>query len=82
MSHWDSEAQVIVRWPTEEIPGYPDWERRDCGCCAGVEWGGEYPQECDRCFGNGSICVHLPTGTLAVWPGGPLLGRLEREEAA
>lgn len=74
MSHWDSAAGVIVRWPTESVEGYPNWESFDCGCCAGIEWGGDYPNECRRCAG-GRVCRHVPTGTLALWPGGPLAGR-------
>ena len=46
----------------------------DCGCCAGVEWGGDYPRECDRCGGAGRIWRY-PSGVLAWWYGGPLCGR-------
>lgn len=64
----------FVYWKPEPIPGYPTWEDRDCGCCGGISWGGEYPAECSRCKGRGSIAVHLPSGTVAEYPGGPLLG--------
>ena len=82
MSHWDSQKQVTVRWPDEPIEGYPGWTRIDCGCCAGLEWGGETPRECLRC-NQGTLARHDATGTLALYPGGPLVGRLsgaEREE--
>ena len=73
MSHWDGKR--IVRWQTGPVEGYPDWERIDCGCCAGLEWGGEEPRECRRCHEFGWLCRHKPIGTLALWPGGPLAGR-------
>jgi hypothetical protein len=44
-----------------------------CGCCAGLEWGGEYPRECRSCGGNGQV-YRYPSGRLALWPGGPLMG--------
>lgn len=74
MSHWDSARQLIVRWPDEKIPEYPGWTRIDCGCCAGIKWGGETPRDCTSCGGCGMICRHDATGTLAMYPGGPLLG--------
>lgn len=53
----------------------PGWEQVSCGCCAGVEWGGLEPRECRDCRGNGWYFRHTPTGVLAMYPGGPFLGR-------
>ena len=79
MAHWDSEKGVIVKWPTEEAgPEYPDWEIVDCGCCAGIMWGGDYPRECD--CNMGILYHHKPSGTYAIYPGGPFRGRDSKEE--
>lgn len=75
MSYWDSRAQKIVRFAAEPYPYYPAWDRIDCGCCNGLKWGGETPTECKDCGGNGWLARHRETGTLALWPGGPLRGR-------
>ena len=64
----------------EKIPGYPGWIQFACGCCAGIMWGGDHPQECNHCWGSGFIALHKKSGVLALYPGGPLLGRLSREE--
>lgn len=48
------------------------WVR--CGCCAGLEWGGEQPRECRDCDGNGQV-YRYPSGRLALYPGGPLKGQ-------
>lgn len=74
MSHWDSKAQKVVRWP-EEPASHPGWTVIDCGCCAGLQWGGETPEECRDCGGSGILCRHNSTGTLALYPGGPFAGR-------
>lgn len=81
MSHWDSTQQKIVRWPTEPVVGYPGWFGVDCGCCAGIEWGGETPETCDRCGGSGMIFVHAESLRTAEYPGGRLTGSLAREDA-
>lgn len=73
MSHWD--GKQIVRWPSEPAEHYPGWTRIDCGCCNGLEWGGEEPRECGRCGGNGILVRHAATGRLALYPGGPFAGR-------
>ena len=75
MSYWNAEKQEVVRIAPEAFPGYPTWQRIDCGCCAGIEWGGEYPVECTTCGGSGFIAKHIATGTLALWPGGSICGR-------
>jgi len=82
MARWDSKKQVIVFWPAKKWRN--GWWIIDCGCCGGLEWGGEYPRICDRCKGGGIIWWHEPTKTFALYPGGPLRGRgdlsrLERE---
>lgn len=59
------------------------WKDMDCGCCAGIEWGGEEPRECRDCNGSATLWVHLKTGTVAAYPGGPFIGsRLNAEEIA
>ena len=75
MAWWDSRQGKIVRFPPRPIEGYPGWKRVDCGCCAGLEWGGEHPRECEDCGGNGTLCWHEKSGVLADYPGGPLRGR-------
>lgn len=72
----------IVEYPDKAIDEHPGWVWRDCGCCAGTQWGGEEPRECDNCVGQGQYAVHLKSGTMAEYPGGPLLGRLPRSERA
>jgi DnaJ-class molecular chaperone len=54
------------------------WKRIPCGCCNGVRWGGEYPEECQSCGGSGVIWEHKKSGALALWPGGPFCGQAER----
>ena len=58
------------------------WAEVDCGCCAGLEWGGESPRECRDCGGRGFLCVHKHTGRIADYPGGPFRGRLSEKEKA
>lgn len=61
--------------PTKEPwPDHPGWEERNCGCCAGIQWGGEEPIECRHCHGTGRYALHIKSGTAALYPGGPLLG--------
>lgn len=69
----------IVRWADRPIEGSPGWVARDCGCCNGIEWGGCEPIECYECLGSGWIAVHLVSGTVAEYPGGPLRGSLPKE---
>lgn len=74
MSHWDSQNLRIVRWPT--IPyGKRGWLKVDCGCCNGTEWGGEEPRECQDCGGMGVLALHKKSRALALYPGGPFVGR-------
>lgn len=49
------------------------WKIKSCGCCCGLEWGGEYPRECRNCNGTGQYWVS-PKGKHVLYPGGPFLG--------
>ncbi len=51
------------------------WEHISCGCCNGLQWGGFYPRECHYCDGAGMLWRHRKSGALAMYPGGPFLGR-------
>jgi len=77
MAHWNSEKGVIVTWPSQAVDGRPGWVREDCGCCNGISWGGFTPQTCPRCRGNGVIYRHLQSGVLALYVGGPMVGRVK-----
>jgi hypothetical protein len=79
MSFWDSTTQKIIAFPTKPY-GKRGWFRVDCGCCNGLEWGGEEPRECNNCAGTGEYAWHKKSGVLATYPGGPLLGRLPKGE--
>jgi ribosomal protein S27AE len=77
MAHWD--GKTIVYFPNEPYPDHPNWVRIDCGCCAGIEWGGESPRECRDCGGSGMMALHKQTGRIADYPGGPFRGRRAKE---
>lgn len=49
------------------------WREESCGCCAGLEWGGEEPRECKSCNGSGGYW-RTPKGHYVQWPGGPFCG--------
>ena len=72
MSHWDGEK--IIRYKPHPVKDYPGWEVVDCGCCHGIEWGGEDPRECNRCEGSGWIHHHIKSNIFALYPGGPFTG--------
>ena len=74
MSYWDSEKGVTVHFPLGRMEGSPGWFWLDCGCCGGIEWGGDSPVECRRCMGAGTLGLHLPSKRLALYPGGPFCG--------
>lgn len=59
----------------DELNIWPGWIIINCGCCSGIQWGGEYPRECTHCDGTGSTWKHKKSGVLACYPGGPFLGR-------
>ena len=71
MAYWDSVEQKTVRFPPRPYPGYPGWAITDCGCCNGIAWGGESPEECSECNGSGTITTHVESGVQAMYPGGP-----------
>jgi len=79
MAYWDSEKQIIVHYKDCKSENYPKWDEIDCGCCNGLEWGGEEPRECNSCNGTGRIFRHRKTGVLAVYPGGPFRGKDNRK---
>jgi hypothetical protein len=68
MAYWD--GKKIAYWKTKPCKYYPAWDEIDCGCCAGIEWGGEEPRECKRCGGSGGIYRHRRSGVTAGYPGG------------
>ena len=72
MSGWN--GTDVVRYPPRTADGYPGWVFGDCGCCNGIQWGGEEPRECDLCWATGWRCIHIPSRSIAVYPGGPFLG--------
>jgi len=75
VAYWDSEERRIVYYSPESSVLWPKWERIDCGCCNGIEWGCAEPRECNRCEGTGVIFRHIKSGVLALYPGGPFRGR-------
>ena len=73
MAYWTGEK--IVHSKPIPVENYPGWEHVDCGCCNGLQWGGEEPRECDDCKGSGSYVRHIKSGAMAFYPGGPFIGR-------
>lgn len=80
MSAWNSDTLTVETWEPRLNPDFPGWALVDCGCCAGIRWGGEEPVECSTCGAGGWLHVHLDSGVMAWWPGGPLSGRLDADE--
>ena len=80
MSYWNSKKQTIVSFAPVICKEYPDWIEVDCGCCAGIKWGGEEPVECDRCNATGIIYVHIKSGVMADYPGGHFQGKYFGED--
>lgn len=79
MAYWDG-SQVIGFEPTFSRT-WMGWIEADHGCCNGIKWGGEYPRECE--CAAGVMYVHIESGTIAQYPGGPLMGaRLKGAELA
>jgi hypothetical protein len=79
MSYWNATTREIVSFDDYPWPGHPGWMTVDCGCCVGIRWGGEFPVECDDCGGTGRYARHERSGALALWPGGPFVGREPQE---
>ncbi len=80
MAYWDYKQGKVVHFPDVPDSEHEGWIWRDCGCCAGTEWGGDTPRECSHCLGQGDYYVHVKSGRIAVYPGGPFLGRLPQGE--
>jgi len=84
VSSWDEDALRIVVWPSRYDEHHAGWVRFDCGCCGGIAWGGESPVECETCKAGGWLSLHVRSGSVALWPGGPFVGwrmtAAEREE--
>jgi hypothetical protein len=78
MAHWDSKKGRIIYWPDKPSEEWPGWDELDCGCCGGIQWSGDYPKECDRCGGGGTLFRHRKSGALADYPGGPFRGKETR----
>ena len=79
MAYWDSKQNKIIYSPSVPCQDNPGWTEDDCGCCNGIEWGGMYPRECRSCGGGGAVFRHIKSGALALYPGGPFVGRLSKE---
>ena len=75
MAYWD--GKTIHHTPPKPVKGRKGWLEVDCGCCAGTEWGGDWPSECRTCAGSGALWWHKPTGTLTRWIGGPCVGKVK-----
>ena len=72
MAYWNGKEIIYIK--SKVSKNYPNWLKIDCGCCAGIEWGGDYPNECKTCGGNGVIYEHIESKVLAQYPGGPFCG--------
>jgi len=75
MAYWHSKIRQIIYLPDRPCLDYPGWVEIDCGCCGGTEWGGDVPQECRKCKGNGVVYRHTASRVLAESPGGLFLGK-------
>jgi len=71
---WDGTRMQYAAAPPRPDEIHDGWVWVACGCCAGTQWGGEYPRECRDCAGSGQYAVHLATGRGALHPGGPFNG--------
>lgn len=82
MARWNADTGTVERWPPGRHPEHPGWLTIDCGCCNGIAWScGETPDECSDCGGGGFLWLHIASGSVARWPGGPFTGaRLTREQ--
>ena len=69
MAYWNGDKKVYSSPTLSKL--YPGWEELDCGCCGGIQWGGEDPRECLSCNGGGTLFHHIKSGVRALWPGGP-----------
>lgn len=77
MAYWNGEK--LVYSPPE--PAFKTgWFVVDCHCCNGIAWGGDEPYDCYDCKGSGRQFLHVDSGLLAEYPGGPALGRYGKQE--
>lgn len=74
MAYLHPKTSKIVYQKDEPSRRHPGWVWHDCGCCNGIEWGGEEPRECRSCNGTGSVAVHKRSGIIVLYPGGKFLG--------
>lgn len=65
----------IIEYPPQTSDN--KWYKVDCGCCGGLQWGGDEPRECYTCKGWGFYYWHKPSKTFAQYPGGPFSGKGE-----
>ena len=57
------------------------WIEKNCGCASGLQYSVGYePKECDMCGGAGRYFLRLKSGVMAMYPGGPFLGKLSKQE--
>jgi hypothetical protein len=75
MASWDCRTGVTLHYPPKRERN--GWYSYDCGCCSGIEWGGEEPRECDSCGASGRQWVHLPSGVCTEYPGGKFTGKTD-----
>ena len=73
MSYYDSKKNEIITFPDKDCGN--GWIEVDCGCCGGIQWGGESPRECNDCKGTSRYFRHKKSRVLALYPGGPFIGR-------
>lgn len=76
MAFWNGEEiRYFKPYPAEK----EGWVWIDCGCCNGLRWGGEIPIECNDCDGTGMLCLHINSGSIGLYPGGPFKGSYPKE---
>ena len=70
MSYWN--GKTIIRFTSKKHSN--GWWEIDCGCCGGLQWGGNEPRECRDCGGSGVLWWHKKSRVYADYPGGKLKG--------
>ena len=63
MSYWDHYTLSIITLPDHDLGN--GWVQKDCGCCNGIQWGGNEPIDCNICDGKGYYSKHKESGVLA-----------------
>jgi len=74
------DGNKTVYFPVKELEEYPGWIEVDCGCCNGLQWGGEYPTDCYDCKGAGFYFIHKKSKVMAEYPGSRLLGKISNKD--